>query len=129
MELLNFLRVKDLRGIDSNTQFFCLETAHRTITQVIVDFRPSASISSPVKRSVGHDLARRICDRWQRFQNIACLSELQGAGLLSVTALVATESKKDLILHTLAQEIATRPGLIPGKANIHVVPELLALIA
>lgn len=128
-ELLGFLNVQELPGIDPNTQFFCLETARRTITQVIVDFRPSASISSPVKRSVGHDMARRICDRWQRFQTIQSLSELHGAGLLSVTALVATESKKTLILQTLPQEIAGRPSLIPGKLNIHVVPELLALIA
>lgn len=127
-EFLEFLRLPAISGLDLNTQFFCIGAVDRTITQVIADFRPSATIQSPVKRSIGHDMARRICERWQRFQSIPALSEMHGAGLLSVTALVASESKKALVLQTLRQEMRVRPALLPGKVKVHVVPELLTLI-
>ncbi len=127
-DLLEFLGVPAVLGLDPHTQSFCLELDERTITQVLVDFRPSASIASPVKPSVGHDQARRICDRWKHFQAAPQLSELHGKGLLSVTALVATESKKELIRKAVQEEMRDRPAVQLGPLKFGVVPELLHLI-
>jgi hypothetical protein len=125
-EFYGLLGTDKIPGVDPNNQhYFLVPEASARLGVALVDYRPTPHASSGVTRSSGRDLARKICNCWQRLAETPLLNEMHAQGLIVVSALVATEAKAALIHKAVVEECGQYPNLRVGALEVCVVPQML----
>ncbi|HRK35091.1 MAG TPA: hypothetical protein PLJ47_10900 [Candidatus Hydrogenedentes bacterium] len=113
-------------GVDPNNQhYFLVPEASTRLGIAFVDFRPTPKASSGVTRATGKDLAKKVCECWQRLAATPLLCDLHAQGLTVVSALVPTESKAALIQKAVVEECQQYPNIQVGALEVCVVPQML----
>lgn len=125
-EFYSLMGTDKIPGVDPNNQhYFLIPGASTRLGIAFIDYRPSPAASQGVTRSTGKDLARRICQCWERLATTPLLCDMHAQGLVVASALVATESKASLIQKAVVEECEQRANIQVGALEVSVVPQLL----